>query len=175
MPQQSAPERDGRTARWIATVGGLGDLLPAPGTTAGSLPAMVIWLLLAVTLGTSWRLIVATAVLTVAATAVGVWASDVEARRRGRGDPGPVVIDEVAGQWLCYAVALAFVVIGDGRTLALFGVSGFLLFRFFDVVKPWPVGRLERLPGGIGIVADDLAAGALAGMLLAVAWRYFSP
>lgn len=175
MQLKSTPDNASRAARWIATVGGLGDRLPAPGTTAGSFPAFVVWWLLGVTIGASWRLIMITAVLTAAAIIVGVWASEAEARRRGRGDPGPVVIDEVAGQWLCYAVAQPFVVLGDWRALALFGAAGFLLFRAFDVVKPWPIRRLERLPGGIGIVADDLAAGALAGILLAVAWRSLAP
>jgi phosphatidylglycerophosphatase A len=57
------------------------------------------------------------------------------------------------------------------REVALYAGAGFLLFRAFDVIKPWPVRSLERLPGGIGIVADDLAAGAIAGMLLALGWR----
>lgn len=175
VPQQPEPERDGRAAHWIATVGGLGDRLPAPGTTAGSLPAAAAWWLLGMALGASWRLFAATVLLTVAAIVVGTWAADVEARRRAREDPGPVVIDEVAGQWLCLAVALPFAPLGGGASLALFAAAGFFLFRVFDVVKPWPVRRLERLPGGVGIVADDLAAGALAGILLAVAWRYLSP
>jgi phosphatidylglycerophosphatase A len=172
VPSEATPNREGRAARWVATVGGLGDRLPAPGTTAGSFPATVVWWLLAATLGDSWRLLAVTAGLTTAAIASGIWAADVEARRRGREDPGPVVIDEVAGQWLCLAVGLPLASIDGRAALALFGAAGFFLFRAFDVVKPWPVRRLERLPGGIGIVADDLAAGALAGILLAVAWRW---
>jgi len=175
VPSDSTPDSEGRAAHWIATVGGLGDRLPAPGTTAGSFPAAVVWWLLAAALGDSWHLLAVTTLLTIAAVAVGIWAADIEARRRAREDPGPVVIDEVAGQWLCLAVALPLAEV-DGRfPLAVFAAAGFFLFRVFDVVKPWPVRRLERLPGGIGIVADDLAAGALAGILLALAWRYFSP
>jgi phosphatidylglycerophosphatase A len=172
VPPQPTPEREGRAARWIATVGGLGDLLPAPGTTAGSAPAAAVWWLLGVALGTSWKLTAATAAMAIAAAVVGIWASEVEARRRGRGDPGPVVIDEVAGQWLCFAVALPVSTVTGSRDLVLFVAAGFVLFRVFDVVKPWPVRRLERLPGGVGIVADDLAAGGLAGILLAVAWHF---
>jgi phosphatidylglycerophosphatase A len=106
------------------------------------------------------------------ATVVGVWASDVESSRRGRSDPGPVVIDEVAGQWLCYAVVLLFVRPEGAGPLAAIATAGFFVFRFFDVVKPWPINRLERLRGGVGIVADDLAAGAAAGGLLVVVLKF---
>lgn len=172
MPQQPPAHATARAARLVATVGGLGDRLPAPGTTAGSLPAALLWSAAALLSSGLWALIVVTAALTVAAAAAGVWASGLEAARRGRVDPGPVVIDEVAGQWLCYLAGLPLARFGGASGVALFAAAGFLLFRFFDVVKPWPVRPLERLPGGIGIVADDLAAGALAGMLLALGWRF---
>jgi phosphatidylglycerophosphatase A len=125
-----------RAARVIATVGGLGDRLPAPGTTAGSLPATVLWSALALVLGGPWLLAAVTALLTVAAIAVGVWAAGVEETRRGGSDPGPVVIDEVAGQWLCFLVALPLAVPGGVREVALFAAAGFVLFRVFDVAKP---------------------------------------
>jgi phosphatidylglycerophosphatase A len=167
------PPSDGtaRAARLIATVGGLGDRLPAPGTTAGSLPATLLWSVLALVVDGPWQLAAVTVALTAAATAVGVWAAGLEGARRSVDDPGPVVIDEVAGQWLCFLVALPLAALGGVRDVAMFATGGFFLFRFFDVVKPWPVRPLERLPGGIGIVADDLAAGALAGMFLALGWR----
>jgi len=171
VPAQPPTDATARAARLIATVGGLGDWLPAPGTTAGSLPATLIWSVLALVLGGPWQLAAVTIALTVAATAVGVWAAGLEGARRRIDDPGPVVIDEVAGQWLCFLVALPLAALGGVRDVALFAGCGFLLFRAFDVVKPWPVRPLERLPGGIGIVADDLAAGALAGLFLALGWR----
>lgn len=164
-----------RVARLIATVGGLGDRLPAPGTTAGSLPAALLWSVLALLLRGPWQLAAVTAALTLSATVVGVWAAGVEETRRGGSDPGPVVIDEVAGQWLCFLVALPLAIPGGVREVALFAAAGFLLFRVFDVAKPWPVRPLERLPGGIGIVADDLAAGAIAGILVALGWRFLAP
>ncbi len=145
-------------ARALATVGGLGDRLPAPGTTVGSLAGAALY----------WG---ASAVWPDAVTAVAlaglavllplsVWACGAEARRRGAVDPGPVVLDEVAGQW----VALAVVAIARRRSPGLGELAAaFLLFRAFDVVKPWPIRRLEALPGGWGIVADDLAAGLAAG------------
>ena len=171
MPARPPSYATARAARLIATVGGLGDLLPAPGTTAGSLPATALWSASALVLGGPWRLGAVTLALTLGATAVAVWAAGLEGARRGVTDPGPVVIDEVAGQWLCFLVALPVVTLGGVGDVALFAGAGFLLFRAFDIVKPWPIRPLERLPGGIGIVADDLAAGALAGMFLALGWR----
>jgi phosphatidylglycerophosphatase A len=100
---------------------------------------------------------------------VGVWASAAEARRRGGEDPGPVVIDEVAGQWLTMVPALLLLEAQTPLHVGLAAVAGFFLFRFFDVAKPWPVRRFERLPGGVGIMADDVAAAVLAGAVLALA------
>jgi len=158
-----------RLAFHIATVFGLGDRLPAPGTTAGSLPAVVGWWLAMVVLPDAPSRLVATVVGTVVATVIGVWASQVEARRRGGKDPGAVVIDEVAGQWLTLVPALLLVARQTRFSLAVGAAVGFLFFRLFDVVKPWPVRSFERLPGGLGIMADDLVAALFAGALSALA------
>jgi phosphatidylglycerophosphatase A len=88
--------------------------------------------------------------------AVGVWAAGVEEARVGRHDPSSVVIDEVAGMLVALIAAPA----GLGWAGVLF-----LLFRVFDVWKPYPIGRLQDLPGGWGIVADDLLAGVYANVL----------
>ncbi len=153
-------------ARLAATVGGLGDLLPAPGTTVGSLAgALLSWLAAAAWPAAVIPVAVAGLVLVLP---LSVWACGTEARRRGIADPGPVVIDEVAGQWV--ALALVSCVLGRQPGPRELAVS-FLLFRVFDVVKPWPIRRLERLPGGWGIVADDLAAGAAAAVLYLVILR----
>jgi phosphatidylglycerophosphatase A len=158
-------------ARAIATLGGLGARLPAPGTTVGSLPICLVWLAFCVWMPiTSIRLVV-TAVGLFAAASVGTWASEIEAQRLGSDDPREIVIDEVAGQLLVFLVALPFVVLANTTQLLIFSGLGFLLFRLFDVVKPWPVRVFERFPGGIGIVADDLAAGYLAAAVLAIGWR----
>ena len=164
-------ENHSRTARIIATVGGLGDVLPAPGTTAGSLPAAVLWWGVCQAATTNTARIIVTAVALVIVVGVGLWASEVECRRRQERDPRPVVVDEVAGQWLTYLVALPLLPLLAGMQLAIFTVAGFLLFRFFDVVKPWPVRELEKFPGGIGIIADDLAAGYLAAFVLIIGWK----
>lgn len=158
----------GRLAYHIATVLGLGDRLPAPGTTAGSLPAAIGWWLAAVLVEPPGARLAATLLGVVTVTAVGLWAAGVESRRRGGADPGPVVIDEVAGQWVALVPVPIVLVIQTPWRLAGAAAVGFLLFRFFDVAKPWPVRRLEALPGAVGIMADDLAAGALAGAVLAL-------
>ena len=88
---------------------------------------------------------------------IGVFASAETSRNRGDPDPSIVVIDEVAGQLLTYV----FLPVG-----AINVVLGFLLFRAFDIWKPPPIRRMERLPGGVGIMADDLLAGIYANVLL---------
>ena len=84
------------------------------------------------------------------AIAVGIPAATRAARASGQKDPQFVVIDEVAGQWIALLFAPR-----AWKTL----LAGFILFRVFDIVKPPPVRQLERLPEGIGIVVDDVAAG----------------
>jgi phosphatidylglycerophosphatase A len=82
------------------------------------------------------------------------------AARVGRKDPGVVVIDEIVGQW----IALILIPLCLWTT-----IGAFLLFRLTDIVKPYPARQLEALPGGWGIVADDLMAGLYANLLLRVA------
>src|SRR6266568_8295998 len=135
-------------ARLVATFFGIGYLRPGPGTWA-SLAAALIWFWLA---RWSARPQLLLAALMVAAIAIGIPAATRVARASRTEDPQFVVIDEVAGQW----ITLLFVPV-TWKTL----VIGFILFRGFDIVKPPPVRQLERLPEGTGIVADDVAAGAL--------------
>ncbi len=169
-PAEGAPAR---VAYWIATTFGLGDRVLAPGTFAGSLPAVVVWLVATRWIaGTALAWVTGAAVL--AASIAGVWAGGVEARRRATEDPGPVVVDEVAGQWLACLVGLPWATLSGGRRTAAYALAAFVAFRFFDVLKPWPVRQLERLPGGWGIMADDLAAGLQAGVVLALAWHFLA-
>ena len=158
-----------RLAFHLATVGGLGGRLPAPGTTVGSLVAALVFAALARLVPAA--LLPVSAVVLVVLLPLAVWACGAEAARRGVSDPGAVVLDEVAGQWL----ALVALVAGTGTTpsLAAVGVS-FLLFRILDVLKPWPISALERLPGGWGVVADDLAAGLAAGLFHLAGLRLFA-
>ncbi len=154
-----------RLARVLATVGGLGDLLPAPGTTVGSLAGVAVFVL-----ATSWVPSVRGVALVGLGVlcSVAVWACGAEAARRGTEDPGPVVADEVAGQWLALTT---LVVVTTSHPTPVDLLVSFLLFRLFDITKPWPIRALERLPGGWGVVADDLAAGLAAGLVhLATRW-----
>ena len=149
-----------RLAVFLATAGGAGYVPVAPGT-AGSAVGVLLYLL-------TWKwTLTAQLVLLLVISILGVWASHQAARHFGREDPGPVVIDEVAGQLLTLIFAG-----GSPMTLVL----GFLLFRALDIVKPWPARRFEDLPGGVGIMADDLMAGfygraiLMAAASLAPAW-----
>jgi len=136
-------------ARLVATWFGSGLAPRAPGTM-GSLAALPFaWAILA--WGGGWPSL---AVAVLAVTLAGLWATAVVLRASGIKDPSFVVVDEVAGQWIALLPA--------GLDPLLFA-AGFVLFRLFDIWKPWPVGWADRdLPGAFGVMADDLLAGALA-------------
>lgn len=145
-----------RTATLIATLFGIGRFPVAPGTIASLVALPFAWLILR----DFGPLALAGAAL--AATIIGIWATDRYARETRREDPSECVIDELVGQWFaCALVPL---------TLAGF-LLAFALFRFFDITKLWPISRAERLAGGLGIMADDVVAGVLAAILVAVFHR----
>ena len=156
--------RKPRLAMILATSLGLGYLPMAPGTW-GSLAGIAIYGLTQlyfrrIAPGSSpsaWPSLAATAVIGVAIAAIGVWAADRAAKFAQKKDPGFVVIDEVSGQHLTYALALAPL---NWKYLLL----GFILFRAFDIWKPFPARQAESLPGGLGIMADDWAAGLYAAL-----------
>lgn len=141
-------------AFWIATGGGSGLLPKAPGTW-GSLAALGLgWIIYA-----SWGPL-AIGLGAVAALFLGVWASERFMRRTGAHDPGAIVIDEFAGQWL----ALVAMPAAGGL---IHWAAAFVLFRIFDILKPWPVGLLDRrVKGGWGVMLDDVAAGLYAALAL---------
>ena len=147
-----------RLAVFLATAGGAGYVPIAPGT-AGSAVGVLLYILV-------WRWTPAEQALLLAIVSLaGTWASHNAAVHFGRKDPGSIVIDEVAGQFVT--------LIGCGTSpLAVF--VGFLVFRALDIVKPWPARRFEDLPGGVGIMADDLMAGAY-GRLVVMAAAAFAP
>ena len=154
----SVDRRAHKTAktRWawtLATFFGAGLLRPGPGTY-GSAAALLLWYAAAHLFHPGAAALAAvTAAAALAATLIGIFASAIVAQESGRGDPGFVVIDEVAGQWV------ALIAIRPDWSHALFAL---LLFRFFDIWKPWPIRLLEQLPAGKGIMLDDVAAGILA-------------
>ena len=136
----------------VATFFGAG-LAPFASGTVGSLAALPFAWLIHTWLG-QWALVAAAG----AAFAIGLWAAGVYARAGGKRDPGAVVIDEVAGQWLTLAAVAA---------TPLHYALGFVLFRVYDIVKPWPANRIDRqMHGGLGIMLDDIVAAVYAGATL---------
>lgn len=103
------------------------------------------------------------AVLLTAFCLIGIWASDRTEAIFGNGDPSQAVVDELMGQF----VTFAFIPFGLGWPFVL---AGFLIFRLFDIIKPFPCNKLQDIPGGLGICADDLVAGVYAGICLAIGY-----
>lgn len=150
----------------LLTAGGLGLLRPAPGTW-GSLPPAALAFALLWTAAPAWVDAGALVALALVATWACIRYGDDGERSFGGKDASSIVIDEVAGGSIA-ALPLAFVVGASAvESLVLAGLS-FLLFRAFDIWKPGPIRLLQRWSGGLGVVADDLAAGALAGVVLIV-------
>lgn len=141
---RSAP----RWATLVATFFGAGRLKPGPGTW-GSLATVILWAVITHFLPPTW-IFPANLFFAILTVAVGIPAATSVARATGIKDPQFVVIDETAGQLIT--------LLGAPLSWKSF-LAGFILFRAFDIVKPYPVRRLERLPEGIGIVVDDVAAG----------------
>jgi phosphatidylglycerophosphatase A len=142
-----------RLAVFLATAGYSGYFPIAPGTV-GSAVGLLVYLLVWWTASP----VVETALI-LGLFAAGVWAGTVAERYFGGIDPGPVVLDEVVGM----LITLAFIPVGVSGAIA-----GFVLFRVFDVIKPFPAGRLERLHGGFGVMADDAMAAIYANLSLRV-------
>jgi phosphatidylglycerophosphatase A len=140
-----------RVAVFVATAAYTGYVPFAPGTL-GSLVGLLVYALVA-WLGVPLVEIAVIALL----GAAGIWAGTVAERYFGGIDPGPVVIDEVVGM----LITLALVNVGISGAIA-----GFFLFRLFDVIKPYPAGRFERLHGGLGVMADDAMAAVYANIAL---------
>lgn len=142
---------------WLfATFFGAGYFPKGPGT-AGSLAAVLLSIPL-IYLGMPP---VGFVILTLVFLYPGIRAAGIVAVESGRKDPQIVVVDEVLGQWLTLAGAAHF----NWQSVAM----GFVLFRFFDILKPPPVRQIERVPGGAGIVLDDIMAGVYGALVLSAA------
>jgi phosphatidylglycerophosphatase A len=142
-----------RLGLFIATCGYLGYVPIAPGTF-GSAAGLIVF-----AAGRWFGSPVVELAVIVLLFVVGVWSSNVAERHFGGIDPAPVILDEVVGM----LITLAFIPVSVTGVIV-----GFLLFRLFDVVKPWPANRLEALHGGLGIMADDAMAGVYGNLALRV-------
>jgi phosphatidylglycerophosphatase A len=157
-----------RLAWWLATGFGSGYLRPAPGTW-GTLAGLIAWLFLVGGLrSTTWRLapyLLYSAPL--ALSLLAVWAADLVVKETGQKDPSFIVADEWAGIWFALT-PLLFTVTAQPQPWLLWGArlaGPFLLFRLFDIWKPGLIDAAQDLPGGWGVVLDDVLAGLLAGLL----------
>lgn len=179
----------------LATWFGLGYLPKAPGTW-GSLAGVLISVLLlklwphigfwsSEWTGLATPFVVPAVALVVLVSGLGVWASSRVAEHANLKDPQYVVIDEVSGQMITllfgivttvrYAAGMSNFYRGfwwHGHVPWTIILLGFILFRVFDIWKPWPIRRLEKLPGGWGIMADDWMAGIYAAILLRLALHF---
>jgi phosphatidylglycerophosphatase A len=140
-----------RLALFVATGGYVGYVPIAPGTFGSALGLGLLWGMRTVGDG---RLEVLVIVLVVA---LGVWSGTAAERHTGRTDPGIVVIDEVAGMLITMMLI---------PMTAISTFAGFLVFRALDILKPWPARRLEGLPGGFGIMADDAMAAVYGNLVM---------
>lgn len=139
-----------RLGMLVATCGYVGFAPVAPGTFGSAVGLLLWWAERSAGIGVFEAAVVAVTFV------VGVWSATIAEGELGV-DPGPVVIDEVLGMF----VTLAFLPVNTGGAIV-----GFLVFRVLDVVKPWPSGRFERLPGGLGVMADDAMAGVYGNLVM---------
>ena len=146
-------------AEWIGTVFYIGKLPLAPGTWT-SLVATISWYFIFKDLNV-YTLPIVTSILCI----LGVISSNKILEYSNEHDPSMIVIDEWVGQWLAFTMLpVTFETV----------LIGFLSFRFFDILKPGPVKRMERLPKGLGVMVDDIMAGVLAYFIIIIYYLIFS-
>jgi phosphatidylglycerophosphatase A len=139
-------------ATWLATWGGTGLIQPAPGTwgTLGALPFGIAILMF----GGIYHLLVATLIVFI----LGLWSAKHFERMVREKDSGMIVIDEVVGMWITLIPAVL--------TPISIGIA-FILFRLFDIIKPWPIGWMDKkINGAMGVMLDDVMAGIYAALAL---------
>lgn len=145
------PARRKSPSFWVVTGAGVGMARPAPGTWGSAFGLLLGYIMQLGSLGVTGFLIAAVAI-----TILSIFAINMIERETGIHDAPEIIIDEVAGQWLALIPALYF-----EPSLMLY-LLAFLLFRLFDVVKPWPISWLDRhVSGGFGVMVDDLVAGIM--------------
>jgi phosphatidylglycerophosphatase A len=143
-----------RLAAAIATCFGVGLAPFAPGT-AGSIVAIAAAAILIHHLGWTQA---SFGLLCMVSLLPGTWAAHVYAEVEGKEDPSEVVVDEVIGQWVTLLGATVY----NWKSV----LAALVLFRILDIFKPFPIRRAEKLPGGVGIIADDVVAGLVGALVL---------
>jgi phosphatidylglycerophosphatase A len=146
-----------KISEWIATCFKVGYLPLAPGTW-GSVFAILLW----------WAFlknvnIYIFGILIIFSFLIGIVASNIVIDQRGDADPSYIIIDELVGQWL----ALLFI-----PQEYFYIVISFISFRFFDIIKPWPISLIEKLPKGLGVMSDDFIAGLITLVLIQIIHIY---
>ena len=135
-----------KISEWIATCFKVGYLPLAPGTW-GSIFAILVWWVLLKDLD-----LLIFGIVIILFFFIGIIVSNIIIDQNGDNDPPHIIIDELVGQWL------ALWMLPDG---SFYIIIVFILFRFFDIIKPWPIRFMEQLPKGLGVMCDDLAAGLI--------------
>jgi phosphatidylglycerophosphatase A len=153
-----------RLAFLIATGFGAGLMPKAPGTF-GALESVVVFIIAFALHLSSSMLLTLFSILSIVSFVSGVWASNRVCKATGIDDPSQIVVDEVCGQFIAL-VPVALAPSAPGIGLA------FILFRLFDIVKPYPIRKLEHFHGGLGVMADDVLAGIYAAALIGLAYWF---
>lgn len=157
--------------RLLASCFGLGRLPVAPGTW-GSLPPAIILALMCHLGASALSVSLVMAALALVGCVICIKFAPAAIAATGETDPREVVADEFAGQAVTFlAVSLLTVGAVSTRQIWVITALGFVLFRLFDIVKPWPIRKLEKFPKGWGVLADDLLAGVYAAIVLQIGIR----
>jgi len=155
-------------AFWIATGFGSGLLKPAPGTWGTLAAVLIAWPI--AHLAGAWGVLA----ITILSVPIGIWAAQVYNERTGTADSGSIVIDEFSGMWIAL-LPQAFMMPGINQP-GLWILVSFILFRLLDIIKPWPIGWLDKnIKGGLGVMIDDIVAGVMAAIIMAILlshWGY---
>jgi len=159
--------------RLVTSCFGLGWLPVAPGTW-GSLPPAIVFGLMCYFHASPLVISIVMAAMVLAGSAACVGFAPAVIAATGKNDPGEVVADELAGQAVTFLVSpLLAMGAASARQIWITALAGFVLFRIFDISKPWPICKLEKLPAGWGILADDLLAGVFAWAALQICIKLF--
>ncbi len=149
-------------AFWIATGFGSGLMRPAPGTWGTIVAVFIAW-------GVAHSAgLIGIIAITVLSIPIGIWSAEIYGQKSGKKDASEVVIDEFTGMWIAL-LPQSFAMPGL-ESPPIWIIVAFITFRFFDILKPWPIGWLDRnVPGGLGVMLDDIVAGIFTAIIMLIA------